>query len=384
LANKYPTRAQLGKEEFVSLRAIFCGNCMTVQLPRSSLVSRKKLFAHYYYLSSVNTALKQHFEQLARTIVERMKPDLVVDIGSNDGPLLRPLQESGVKAVGVEPAENIAKIANQSGLETFQAFFDRAVVEQIVGKYGRADVVVASNVFTHLDKIHQFTDNVKSLLKEGGVFIVEVEYLGDIIRGLQFERFYSDHTFYFTIASLDFLFRMHGMYVADAERIPTHGGSIRCYVRVGTPDPSSRSVGVSALLKGEQSVKLDVLDGYSKYAREVKRCSDEFKRELVKLRKKRKTVAAYGAPARLTTICNYLNIGPRLIKYVVEDSPLKQGRFTPGTHIPIVEPTYLERRPPDTLVVFAWNYFDEISRKTSRLHAQGMKYAIPIPYKVVS
>lgn len=369
LANKYPTADQIEGEEFFPLRVLFCTSCKNVQL--GTMISRERMFKDYYYLSSVNTALVRHFEQLAGKLVGAQ---FVVDVGSNDGILLRPLQALGVKAIGIEPSVNVSKIANDNGLATICAFFDDETVNQVVRAHGKADVIVASSVFTHLDDPHQFIEAAKKLLTPPGRLIIEVEYIGNIIRLVQFERFYLDRIFYYSLSSLQRLFARHGMSVTDVEHIEPHGGSLRVTVQ-GQGLPAAASV--DAVLKEEAAIL--TRDSLDKFRASVDTQIKAFRSVLEDYRESKLRVAGYGSPARLSTICNYGKIGPSLISFTVDDSPLKQNRFTPGTHIPIVPKEHLDRHGADVLVVFAYEYFDDIRRKTEGKY----RYLLPIPPREV-
>src|SRR3989338_9366798 len=222
LANKYPTQDMFGAEDFFPEKVYFCTTCKNVQL--GTVVSRERMFEDYYYLSSVNLGLVRHFEGLAKQLVGAK---FVVDVGSNDGILLKPLKELGVKALGVEPSINVSKIANDAGLETLTSFFDAPTVAKIVAKYGKSDMVVTSSVFTHVENPHQIIEDVKSLMTDDGAFVIEVEHIGAFVAHTQFERFYFDRPYYYSATSLRDLFALHAMYVADVEHISPHGGSIR-------------------------------------------------------------------------------------------------------------------------------------------------------------
>ncbi|MEK7084196.1 MAG: class I SAM-dependent methyltransferase [Patescibacteria group bacterium] len=372
LANKYPaTEEAYAIEDFFPLTTHFCPQCKNVQL--GTVVSRARMFEDYYYLSSVNPGLVRHFAQLAE---ELSQAKFVVDIGSNDGILLRPLKNLGVKAIGVDPSINVSKIANDAGLTTLVAFFDGATAEEIKAQYGNPDVVVASSIFTHLENPHQFIEAVKSLMTEDGRFIVEVEYIGNILKNIQFERFYLDRIFYYSLSSLTALFAAHGMRIVDAAHIEPHGGSLRVTV-CNAASGGAQSERVRAIAEEEErSLNRTMLE---EYTGRVDAAVSALKERLVQYRRDTIMVAGYGAPARLSTICNYGNIGPSLISFVVDDSPLKQGRFTPGTHIPIVPYQHLKEQKPDVLVVFAYEYLDDIREKTDN----GFRYLLPIPPREV-
>jgi len=372
LANKYPREADFAKEDFFPMEVFFCTNCKNVQL--GTVISRERMFEDYYYLSSVNLGLVRHFEALAKKLADAK---FVVDVGSNDGILLKPLKELGVKAVGIEPSINVSKIANDAGLTTITAFFDSASAAETKKTYGEPDVIVASSVFTHLENPHECIQIVDELMSQDGKFIIEVEYIGNIIRDIQFERFYLDRIFYYSLTSLQHLFDSHGMYVADVEHIEPHGGSLQVTVqRKG--QGAGASARVTELLKAEEeSLTLPTLQ---EFKQKVDASVTAFKDKLKEYKAEGTKVAGYGAPARVTTICNYGKIGPELVEFTVDDSPLKQDKFTPGTHIPIVPKPYLDAHKPDLLVVFAYEYLEDIRKKTDNAY----RYLIPIPPREVA
>ncbi|MDO8518319.1 MAG: class I SAM-dependent methyltransferase [bacterium] len=371
LANKYPTPEQFETEDFFPLAVLFCTNCKNVQL--GTVVSRERMFQDYYYLSSVNAGLVRHFDAFAKKL---SGAKFVVDVGSNDGILLKPLKALGVRALGVDPSVNVGKIANDAELETIVSFFDSKTAQKIVAEYGKPDTVVASSIFTHLEDPHVFIEATKELMTDDGAFIIEVEYIGNIIEGVQFERFYLDRIFYYSFTSLKNLFEMHGMYIADVEMIEPHGGSLRV-----TAHNKSHAATVSArvaefVAQEEQTLTLPKLE---EFKHTVDTYIAAFRDILTTYKKSGVRVAGYSAPARVSTICNYGKIGPELIEFIVDDSPLKQNRTSPGTHIPIVSKEYLNTHKADLLVVFAYEYFDDIKKKTGGAY----RYIIPIPPREV-
>ncbi|MGY8992707.1 MAG: methyltransferase domain-containing protein [Rhodospirillales bacterium] len=372
LANKYPAASDLENEDFFPLMMLFCPRCKNVQL--GTQVSRRRMFEDYYYLSSVNGALVRHFETLAGKLADAR---FVVDVGSNDGILLQPLKDRGVNALGVEPSINVSKIANDLGLRTVTAFFDVPTAVDIREKHGKADVIVASSVFTHLEDPHQFIAAVKELLTDSGRFIIEVEYIGNILRDIQFERFYLDRIFYYSLTSLQELFARHGMGVTEVEYIEPHGGSLQIVVR-RQDEGVSPTTDVIALLEEERNTL--TIPRLLAFRDEVNTQIVAFREMLEDYRARGIRVAGYGAPARVSTICNYGKIGPALIPFTVDDSPLKQDKLTPGTHIPIVAKEHLDKFGSDVLVVFAYEYLDDIRKKTG----DGYRYVIPIPPREVT
>lgn len=372
LANKYPKAADFKKEDFFPLAVLFCTACKNVQL--GTQVSRERMFEDYYYLSSVNPGLVRHFDAMAHQL---KAANFVVDIGSNDGILLKPLKKLGVKALGVDPSINVSKIANDLGLPTLTAFFDAATAEKITKEWGKPDVVVASSIFTHLEDPHQFIDAVRDLMTDDGSFIIEVEYIGNILKDIQFERFYLDRIFYYSLTSLRDLFARHDMYLADVEEIEPHGGSLRVTTRFAKAGAEPSKNVIRLLAEEEKTLSEPALQQFKET---VDTCIAAFRDKLTEYKQAGVKVAGYGAPARVTTICNYGKIGPELIEFVIDDSPLKQNKYSPGTHIPIFPKEHLEQHKPDVLVVFAYEYFKDIKKKTS---SGGYTYLLPIPPREV-
>jgi methylation protein EvaC len=370
LANKYPTADEFIFEDFYPLTAFFCTNCKNVQL--SQIVSRERMFVNYYYLSSVNGALVRHFEELAEKIKNSR---FVVDIGSNDGILLKPLNKLSVKAIGVEPSVNVSKIANEAGLLTINSFFDTKTVDAIISEQGHADMVVTSSVFTHVEDPHQIIEDVKKLMTDDGTFIIEVEHIGAFVANTQFERFYFDRPFYYSATSLRNLFDLHGMYISDIEAITPHGGSMRATIhKKGYSAPETERY-LAWIREEESSLTFQKMQEFRQTSELYVKA---FKDKLSAYKALGLRVAGYSAPARVSTICNFGNIGPDLIEFLVDDSPLKQNRTSPGTHIPIVNKEYLDNTEVDVLVIFAYEYLDDIREKTND---KNYRYLIPIPPK---
>ena len=368
LANKYPKQEEFEKEDFFPLEVFSCTNCKNVQL--GTFVSRERMFEDYYYLSSVNPGLVRHFEEWAKKLTDAK---FVLDVGSNDGILLKPLKALGVKAIGIDPSINVSKIANDAGLTTITSFFNTEAVSRVKDEYGRPDVVIASSIFTHLDNPHQFIDDVKEVMTPDGAFIIEVEYVGNILRDIQFERFYLDRIFYYSLTSLRDLFASHGMYISDVEDIAPHGGSIRVTAHNNGNGPQPKESVAKFLTEEDVRLSQEVLQSFKKTVDDT---VSAFRAKLEGYKDQGFTVAGYGSPARVATITNFGKIDASLIEFIIDDSPLKQNKFSPGMHIPIFPRSYLENHKPDVLVVFAYEYFDDIKKKTE---GGGYRYLIPIP-----
>lgn len=363
MANKYPVELA-EKEEFFDVKVYFCPECKNVQL--GTTVSRETMFVDYYYLSSVNKALVKHYEEFAFTLKDAK---FVLDIGSNDGISLKPLKEMGVRALGIDPSVNVGKLANEAGFETVMDFFNAESARRIEEKYGKPDVITGLSMFSHLQDPHTFLEDVKSLLTDDGKFVVEVEYNVQILAKSNFERFYLDRIFYFSATSFDALFRKHGMVLIDAELTDIHGGSIRVTAQK-TGEQNKRT---KALIELEKVVLTE--DSVKKSGEDAGHQIRAFKQTLEDYRAQGLEVAAYGCPARTATLTNFGNIGIDLIKYIVDDSPLKQGRFSPGKHIPIMNFSPLMK--PDVWVIFAWEYFEDIKKRLTG------RFLFPIPPREV-
>lgn len=368
MANKYPKSAS-DKEEFFPVKVYFCPSCKNIQL--DTTVSRETMFVDYYYLSSVNKALVEHYTEFAHKKLKDAR--FVVDVGSNDGILLKPLKEMYISALGVDPSENVGKIANAAGLQTMVAFFDSETVNKIkTGFSVQPDVITGLSMFSHLQDPHQFIEDVKTLLTENGKFYVEVEYNVKIVETVGFERFYLDRIFYFSATSFDKLFKKHGMVLVDAEVTDVHGGSLRvCAMKSGAPSLRTRQ-----LFEREKRLNVQKVKSFGKKA---KKQTETLKNRLQELKNEGLIIAGYGCPARTSTITNFGGIGPDLIDYIVDDSPLKQNRHSPGKHIPIFHPSHLIENKPDILIVFAYEYFNEIRKKLTGEY----RYIFPIPVREV-
>jgi len=384
LANAFLSKENLNEEEpRFPLEIYFCPMCKLVQL--GHVVPPEIMFSHYVYVTSTTKTFQIHFTQYAEDVTNQFTLDsgsLVVDIGSNDGLLLKGFQKNGVQVIGVEPAENIAKIAEDDGVETINDFFNAGVVQKILDKKGKADVVTANNVFAHIDNIHDVTKNVKDLIKEDGVFIIEFQYFVDTIEKMTFDNIYHEHLSYFTLTSIINFFKKHDMAVFHAERNDSHGGSLRVFVKKsGSPHPITPAI--QKLLDHEHKMGIEHFALYQQFADVVYATKEKFVKHLETIRESGKTIAAYGAPAKGNTLLNFCEIGKETISYIVDDNPLKEGLFAPGTRIPVVHSHMLDQEKPDYVVILAWNFAKEILEKTKKYADQGVKFIIPLPEPII-
>ena len=369
LANKYPKNIrELKNEKKFNLSVLFCKKCKSAQIKK--IINRNILFEDYYYLSSVNKKLKEHFNKLAKKI---KKFNFIVDIGSNDGILLEPLRKLNVKAVGIDPSINVGKIANDKGLETFIGFFDNKIINKIIKKYTKPDLIVASSVVTHLEDPIKFAKNVKKFLQDNGTLIIEIEYLQNFIQNLEYERFYFDRPFYYSAHSIAKLFSNFDMKLYDIEKIDAHGGSLRCFIK------NSKNCKITKrchkIFKSERE-NLN-LKSFKHFNMEIYKNSKILKQNLKNYNKVGLNVIGYGAPARVSTITNFTKINSDLINYIIDDSPLKQGRFSPGMHIKILPRKNNINNKINIVIVFAYEYFKDIKK---HFKDKKIKFYKPIPF----
>ena len=345
--------------ELYPLDLNFCKQCSNSQL--SVAVPAKKMFDNYLYLSSTSKQFRDHFSEIANDLNNDLnlnKNSLLVDIGSNDGIFLDPIKKLGIKAVGVEPAKNVAKIANSKKLETLQEYFSEKTVQKIINKYGRADVVTAFNVFAHSDGLKEILNNVESLLKDKGEFIFEVQYILRTIKDLTFDNIYHEHFNYWCLLAILNFFEKSSMKVYKVKEVDTHGGSLRVYA---TKDKNKRQhKSVNHYIKLEKKNKLDKIETYYKFAKDVKKVKLDSLNKINKILSENKKILGYGAPAKATTILNYFGLNENYFKYVIDDSEIKHGKYIPETNIQIISKDDVDTEDYEFVLVLAWNFYDSI------------------------
>ncbi len=380
LANSYLTKQQLKKPEpFVPLEVYKCQACHLVQLIH--VVDPKLLFGHYLYVSSTSPSFRQHFVEYAATLKKRfkLKPnDLVVDVGSNDGILLKPFKKLKVRILGIEPASNIARTANKEGVPTVSEFFTPTLAKKLRRTHGPAKVISANNVFAHTDTIDVFVQAVKELLTDDGVFVFEVQYLADLLKNNIFDIVYHEHVGYYHVHPLVSFFASHGLEVFDVERQDVHGGSIRVYVQ-RQHGPYSSTAGLKTILAQEKASKLNSLAPYKAFGNRIKKNKRALHTLLRKLKHQGKRIIGYGAPAKATTFMYALDLTDNHLEYIIDDSPLKQNLYMPGTHIPIVASSKLYSDKPDAVLILAWNFAAPIMATHQVFAKGGGQFIIPVP-----
>ncbi len=380
-ANSYLTKAQLKEKEFKApLEVYFCNNCNLAQLLH--IVNRSYIYSNYAYFSSTSPMLVKHFEDYAQEVFHRFPyqaKQLVVDIGSNDGVLLKPFKKLGARVLGIDPAKNIAKIANKQGIETIADFFGKGKVGELIKKYGKAGIITSNNTLAHTDSLHDIFEGVKELLDDKGIFVFEVQYVLDLLTHNEFDNTYHEHICFHGVKPLQYLLKMHGMEIIDVVHTDTHGGAIMVFA-AHSPTLFPIDKAVNQFLENEKKQGLGKLSTYQKFAKRPPVVKKKLTKMLWDLKKKGKKIVAYGASAKATTLLQYCNIGSDVIDYIIDDAPSKQGKFTPGTHIPIVSAETLKEKKPDYIVITAWNYAKNIMEVKEKWFKQaGGKFIIPIP-----
>ncbi len=379
LANRFLREDQLNDPEpTYPLDVCLCETCKLVQL--GYVVPPEVLFKEYIYVSGTSNTLRAHFDQLANAVAKEYhlsSNSLVIDIGSNDGTLLKSFQRMNIKTLGFEPAANIANLARASGVDTINEFFDKKAAEKISTSV-KANAILATNVFAHVHDLYSFIEGVQMLLNDDGVFVIEVPYLVDLLDKVLFDTIYHEHLSYFALNPLVTLFSRFDMKVIDVKRIDTHGGSIRVYIAKSSERLSQKET-VPTMLKMEKRVGVSSLQTFIEFALQVGMIRDKLTAMLRGFKRSGKRIVAYGAPAKGNTLLNYCGIDADLIDYVVDESPLKQNMYTPGTHIRVLPPRILQDDRPDYALLLAWNYAKEIFDRELIYRENGGRFIVPIP-----
>lgn len=378
-ANAFLTKERLvgGKEAAYPLKAQVCDDCQLVQL--ADTVDLDTLFQDYVYLTAgAGPTTPKHFTEYAESIAKRFalgKESFVVEIGSNDGLLLSAFQRLGItKVLGVDPAKNVAKIANERGTPTLSEPWGERVAERIAKEHGKADLIIGNNVVAHIDDHQGLVRGVKALLAPGGAFVFEAPYLVDMFENLSFDTIYHEHLSCLAVRPLQRMFKSHGLEVFDVEVKVVQGVSVRVFV--GWPGKHDISENVSDFVEKEKAMGLDRVESYHALARRVEERTRELVDLLAKIKKEGKRVAGYGAPAKGNTLLNYAKIGPETLEYLTEELPTKIGKFSPGMHIPVVHVDVARKDPPDYLLVLAWNYLEKILEREDAVRKQGTKFIV--------
>ena len=378
-ANYFLDEEQRKKAEPVFPLEVFaCLDCGLIEIPDQIPAD---FFTHYLYVPSASTTMHKHFSDLAVKLTKRFlqaKNELIVDIGSNDGLFLGVCKKLGANTLGIEPAVNIAALAREKGVEVFNTYFNDETAREAAKRWSKAKVIVTTNTFSHIDDLHTFMKGVSILLRDDGVFVVEVPCALDLVEKNEFDTVYHEHLSTFSLKSISDLFHFFDMEIFDIERLEIHGGSMRIFGQ-------KKSVGgnvspkVATWITKEDESGLFKKETYDALAARVKKNKEELIQLLAELKKEGKHLAGYGAPAKGNTLLNYYGIGTQYLDYLADKNPLKHGRLSPGMHVPIVSADKIAETHPDYLLILAWNFSEEIMSQQEAYRRKGGKFILPIP-----
>jgi methylation protein EvaC len=379
IANGFLEESKYSQEYFFEMKVAYCSNCGMVQLIETP--DRNLMFnENYAFFSGTSESMKEHFKKFAIEIKDKYITNddpFVIEIGSNDGIMLSNFKDFGYRHLGIEPSKNVAQEAIKKGINTIIQFFDENLAEKIVSENGQADVFVAANVMCHIPYFHSIVAGLVKLIKKTGVIVFEDPYLGDVIEKTTYDQIYDEHTFLFSIKSINYIFNEYGMEVFDISHQYTHGGSMRYYIGF----KGVREVTVKTLnqIEIENKLQLSNQGTYINFKNNCEKSSSELVEFLTKLKNDGKRVVGYGATSKSTTILNYSNISSDLIEYICDNTPIKQGKNSPGKHIPIVPIETFRNNYPDYAVLFAYNHSKEIMEKEREFIEQGGKWILYVP-----
>jgi SAM-dependent methyltransferase len=381
LCESFRTAEQLNQmEPFYPLLVRVCDRCFLVQL--EEYVAPEAIFTEYAYFSSVSKSWLQHASTYAERMISLLRLDAhsrVVELGSNDGYLLRNFVERAIPVLGVEPAQNIAAFAREHGVPTLAVFFGVSAARDLVASDQQADLIVANNVLAQAPDLHDFVEGAQLLLKPNGTLTIEVPHLLRLVQGNQFDTIYHEHFSYFSLLTLERLLSAHGLTVFDVEELPTHGGSLRVYGRHQADAARPISQRVENLRAAERAAGLTELEFYTSFQEQVAETKRQLLDFLISAKRKNQSIVGYGAPGKGNTLLNYCGIRTDFLDYTVDLNPHKQGLFLPGTKIPIVHPDVILESRPDYILILPWNIKNEIIEQMERVRAWGCRFVVPIP-----
>lgn len=371
----------LKKEKKYPLAVCLCKNCSLMQL--KFIVRSSIMFKNYLYIPSSSKTRISHFQEMAiqiKNITKFNEKSLVIDVGSNDGSFLKCFKNLGTNVLGIDPAENLAKIAELNGIETVVDYFDSKSAEKIKNKYGKADAITATNVIAHIPNLDEVLKGGNILLKEGGIFVMEFPYLLDLIQKNLFDTIYHEHLSYFSVKSLLFLSKNSELEIFEIERNDLDGGALRVFWKKKSNNKIKiNQKRIDDLLLNEKRYSLYEINIYKAFENRVKKLKIETVKKLNVLKKKNKRIAGYGAAAKTNVLLNYFGIDFKTIEYIVDSTSYKQGLYTPGSHIPIFPEDKIYETIPDYTIIFAWNFSDEIIQKNKKYQNLGGKFIVLEP-----
>jgi SAM-dependent methyltransferase len=386
LCETYPAAADFKNGEvYYPLHVYTCEECFLVQLEEYEKV--ENIFSEYPYFSSYSYSWLKHCESYCDKMTKRFGLNgrsFVMEVASNDGYLLQYFVRQQVPVLGIEPAANVAKLAVDKGVPTLVRFFGTQVAKELAAERGGADLVVGNNVLAQVPDLNDFVEGLKILLKPSGVLTLEFPHLLRLIERNEFDTIYHEHFSYFSLLTTVRILKAHGMKLFDVEELSTHGGSLRVYASRAEDMTHQVQPSVARLIELEKKTGLDAPEGYERFAEQVKETKFAFVEFLLSAARQGKRVAGYGAPGKSATLLHYCGIGKDLIEYTVDRNPYKQGRFLPGSHIPIYRPDRIRETKPDYVVILPWNLKDEIMEQLQYIREWGGRFVIPIPKVTIS
>ena len=367
-------------EIFYPLHAYVCEKCFLVQV--EEFASPGEIFTEYAYFSSFSDSWLEHAKKYCDMMTQRFRigpSHHVFEIASNDGYLLQNFVKAGVAVLGIEPAQNVAETARAKGVKTISTFLGQSTACEIVKEHGQADLLLGNNVLAHVPDINDFVSGMAILLRSDGLLTMEFPHLVELMENNQFDTIYHEHFSYLSFTTVEQIFAAHGMTLFDVEKLPTHGGSIRIYGQHTTSTKYAVTDRVNEMKEQEAIYGINRLETYSDFSRKVERLKQDVLDLLIQLKRQGKKVAGYGAPGKGNTLLNYCAIRTDFLDFTVDRNPYKQGKYTPGTRIPILKPEHIRETKPDYLLILPWNLKDEIMAQTAYIREWGGKFIVPIP-----
>lgn len=382
LPNGFRSKKELSrKEKKYRLSVGVCQNCTLMQL--IDVVDPKVMFKNYVYIPSASKTRITNFQGIVDELIKLYPPgpkSLAVDIGSNDGSLLVEFKKLGVTTLGIDPAENLSKIAVLKGIQTVNDYFSKALARKLIKSNGKAQFITATNVVAHIDNLHDFFAGIELLLQKEGVFLCEFPYVVDLLQKNLFDTIYQEHLSYFSVKPLVMVLQEHGLKICGIRRTAIDGGALRLLISKNSSSRQESTMAIADLLNLEKNLGLDQIKNYKKFGTKIKKLKKEISQTLSKLKKKGKTVVGYGASARGNILMNYCHIGRKELDFIVDSTPYKQGLYTPGTKIQILPEEEIIKRRPEYVLILAWNFAEEIMTKQKKYKNMGGKFIIPVPY----